>query len=218
MGKNNAIVFPIQKEFTNLKGKVAFLGFDYKPIHFNTNNYDCYDIQLENFDINSDWKLNNNYDTIICYRTLLFCTENKYFFKKCFDFLNENGELYIDYSYGSVNEAMFKKTGQILGWIKNNIQQYCTYKNINGKEIISLCITSYWNDDFLNDSNFINFYNELQKVGYNNRIKENIINEVPILIGDDYFKKYFTKEKIKIHHWMDGIKPKLTIYLKLKKI
>jgi len=157
MGINNNIVFPQQKKFTILKGKVAFLEFDKKPNHFNTNNYDLYDIILNKFDINSNWELQNTYDTIICYRTLLFCKNNNYFFEQCYNHLNKNGNLFIDYSYGSVGEDMFKKIGYSVGFIKNNIQQYCQYTTNFNTKIISPCITSYWNDNLLHDNDLLIF-------------------------------------------------------------
>ena len=131
--------------------------------------------------------------------------------------MNKNGNLFIDYPYGSVGENMFKKTGQILGFIKNDIQQCCKYNNKKNEPIISLCTTSYWSDELLKDNNFINFYNELKKSNYDDNVKSNIIKEVPILVTDDMYLPYFSRKNIKIYHWMCNIRPMIIIYLQLQK-
>lgn len=217
MGISNNIVFLKQREFTVLIGKIAFLGFDKKPNHFDTKNYDCYDIQLDNFDINSEWSLKGYYDTIVCYRTLLFCKNNTYFFKKCYEHLNLNGELFIDYAYGAVSDNFFRQIGPCVGFYKNDIQQYCTYKTNVGENIYSDCLTSYWNDDLIKDINLINFHKKLKEYGYTNEFKKHLYDEIPIVVTDDIFKNYFLKKKTEVHYWMLKDRPSMIIYLNLIK-
>ena len=181
MGINNKIIFAQQKKFTTLRGKVAFLGFSSKPKHFNTNNYDLYDIILDNFNINNKWELNCNYDTIICYRTLLFCNNYKYFFKKCYDHLNKEGDLFIDFCLGSMGVNEFNKIGHSIGFYKNFIQQICKYTNIKNEKIICPCITSYWNETLINYPDFKKFCEKMKKHGYND-IKKNIYEEVDLVV------------------------------------
>ena len=68
MGKSNQFLEPFYKDIIETKGDIALLGFQ-------NNKWfpgDLYDLQLNNWEINSDWNLSKNYDTIISLRCPYF--------------------------------------------------------------------------------------------------------------------------------------------------
>jgi len=83
-------------------------------------NGDLYDLSLGNWEINSEWKLPRKYDTIICTRCAYFAKDPDDFIKQCYDNLNENGLLYVDWGLGDHwRFAEFK-----VGWVKGGEQEY----------------------------------------------------------------------------------------------
>jgi len=81
MGKSNKYLNPIYKKLYPRKYPMCLLGFQNIPNFIeNKNNIDLYDLNLNNFDINSDWKLKRKYKCIICTRCLYFCKEPLIFF------------------------------------------------------------------------------------------------------------------------------------------
>ena len=81
---------------TKPKGEVALLGFTNQDYFFG----DLYDLQLGNWDINSEWSLPKKYDTIICTRCAYFAKDPKDFIKRCYNNLKKNGTLYVDWALG----------------------------------------------------------------------------------------------------------------------
>ena len=80
MGKSDSFVF---KEYLNVLNEynndsiksVAFLGFPKEndfTLHVNGKIRHFYDLSLKNWDINSNWKLKQNYDLIVCTRCAYF--------------------------------------------------------------------------------------------------------------------------------------------------
>ena len=106
----------------SLKGEIALLGFK-------DNQYfpgDCYDMQLKNWNINSNWELNKKYDTIICLRTAYFAKNPKDFIRRCYEHLNEDGMLYVDWGLGD----HWRFENYKIGWVKNGEHEYA-YKEDN---------------------------------------------------------------------------------------
>ena len=68
MGRSDPIIFQFYRQVIRPKGKVALLGFTDNTLF----DGDLYDLQLNNWDINSDWKLDKKYDTIISLRCPYF--------------------------------------------------------------------------------------------------------------------------------------------------
>ena len=123
MGASDPIVIPFyKKHIVNICPPVALLGF--------TNNNlfdgDLYDRSLGNWDINSEWKLNKKYSTIICTRCAYFSKEPKTFIEKCYNGLDKDGILYVDWGLG--DHWRFKNFK--VGWVKNGEQEYA-YDNNN---------------------------------------------------------------------------------------
>ena len=76
MGKTNPILFPIYKSLVVPKGDVALLGFTNNDLF----DGDLYDLSLGNWQINSEWKLDKKYDTIICTRCAYFFKKSRRFY------------------------------------------------------------------------------------------------------------------------------------------
>ncbi len=164
----------------SLKGEIALLGFK-------DNQYfpgDCYDMQLKNWNINSNWELNKKYDTIICLRTAYFAKNPKDFIRRCYEHLNEDGMLYVDWGLGD----HWRFENYKIGWVKNGEHEYA-YKEDN------FLWSTTWNDKFLEDEQFKVFEKATRKFGYDN-VKKTIYEEVPNVLEferiDALFKTGYT--------------------------
>ena len=176
-------------------GSVALLGFT-------NNNFfrgDLYDLQLDNWNINSDWQLSKKYDTIICTRCAYFAKDPEVFINRCHNNLNEGGRLYVDWGLG--DHWRFKNYK--IGWVKNNEQEYA-YKEDN------FLWSTVWDDSFLEDPQFKIFSQRVKKFGYND-VKEAIFKEVPKVLQLDHIKKYFSISYTMMPLWEDG--PQIYILL-----
>ena len=96
MGRTNPIIYPFYDHFIKPSGSTALLGFTENDLFAG----DLYDLQLNNWDINSNWKFEKKYDTIISLRCPYFAEDPKAFIKKCYENLNEDGKLYVDWGLG----------------------------------------------------------------------------------------------------------------------
>ena len=101
MGRSDPHIFNFYNQNIKPSGSTALLGF--------TNNKwfdgDLYDLQLGNWNINSEWELSKKYDTIIC--------------------LNDGGKLYVDWGLG--DHWRFKDYK--IGWVKNKKQEYSYHED-----------------------------------------------------------------------------------------
>ena len=161
---------------------------------------DLYDQQLENWDINSQWELPKKYDTIICTRCPYFAKDPEDFIARCYDNLNEDGRLFIDWGLGD----HWRFEDYKIGWVKNGEQEYA-YQEDN------FLWSTVWDDSFLAHEQFQIFINRIEKFGYNN-IKEKIHEEVPSILTLDFVKIFFDVEYDILTLWED--KPQIYILLK----
>ena len=188
--------------FSNIKpnGATALLGFS-------NNNWfsgDLYDIQLGNWDINSDWKLEKKYDTIICTRCAYFAKDPVKFIEKCYDYLNQDGKLYVDWGLG--DHWRFKDFK--VGWVKNNEHEYAYFDE-------NYLWSTVWDSVFLDHNQTKIFINNIKKFGYND-LQGAIFKEIPYVLKYDFIKKYFDVSYDIITLWNDL--PQLYIIIKGKKI
>jgi len=194
MGINNKYVFPFYKEKINLiKPPVALLGF--------SNNCflegDLYDLSLNNWNINSEWKLKQKYNTIICTRCSYFAKDPEDFIKRCYDNLIDDGLLYVDWGLGDHwRFPEFK-----VGWIKNNKQEYA-YGNDN------YLWSTIWNDDFLDNKECIVFEKEIIKRGYLS-LNDAIIKEVPSILNTAFIENLFEVK----YDFLTLVEPYLQLYI-----
>mgnify|MGYP003135034926 CR=1 FL=1 len=168
------------------KGELALLGFTQQG-KFGLQG-DLYDYQLGNWEINSDWSLKKKYDTIVCLRCSFFAKEPEKFIEKCFDNLEENGLLVIDWGYGH------HWTGQgfefKVGWVKNGIQEHAYFDN-------NFLWSGVWCDEFLKHPEFIQFEKSIKELGYSKNIKNIIFDETPKVVQiQDLSKEYHIKYDI----------------------
>jgi SAM-dependent methyltransferase len=184
---------------TKPKGEVALLGFTNQDYFFG----DLYDLQLGNWDINSEWSLPKKYDTIICTRCAYFAKDPKDFIKRCYDNLKEGGTLYVDWALGD----HWRFENYKIGWVKDGEHEYSYGRN-------NFLWSTVWDDEFLENAEFKIFCERVEKFGYSD-IKNAIFQEVPKVLNLDYIKQHFNIEYNMLTLWDDL--PQLYILLKGKK-
>ena len=182
MGKSDSILKPWYMCHIKPVGEVALLGF--------TNNSwfdgDLYDLGLDNWQINSNWKLDKKYDTIISLRCPYFSKDPQDFIKICSENLKPGGNLYVDWGLGD----HWRFENYKIGWIKDGEHEYA-YQDDN------FLWSTIWDDSFLKNSDFQKFSDSVKKFGYYN-IKKSIFQEVPNILTFEEFEKYFNLKNHKI--------------------
>jgi SAM-dependent methyltransferase len=199
MGRSNSILSPIYQSFP-LEGSVALLGFTDNQLFKG----DLYDLQLDNWDINSQWELPKKYDTIISTRCPYFAKDPKDFIKRCYNNLNPGGTVFLDWGLGD----HWRFENYKIGWVKGKEHEYC-YKDDN------YLWSTVWDDEFLEENEFKKFSTNLNKFGYKD-IKQAIYNEVPVVLELSFIKKYFNISYKLLSLWED--KPQLYIFIEGKKL
>ena len=156
-------------------GRTALLGFS------DTSKFpgDCYDLQLDNWDINSDWELRQEYDTIICLRCAYFAEDPKLFIKKCYNSLSTGGKLYVDWGLGD----HWRFENFKVGWVKDGEQEYAyNYNNHLWSTI--------WDDCLLSAPPIKEFEKDIKKYGYES-LKQAVLEEVPSILTFNDLGQYF---------------------------
>jgi len=175
VGKTDPIIFPWYKIHIKPKGDVALLGFTNNR-HFDG---DLYDRSLDNWDINSDWKLHKKYDTIICTRCAYFAKDPEDFIIRCYNSLNPNGKLYVDWGLGD----HWRFSDYKIGWVKNEEHEHAY---VAGNYLWS----TVWDDSFLNNDQFKIFKKNVLKFGYED-VKSSVFDEVPSIVKLYFVEKHF---------------------------
>ena len=93
MGRSDPHVLSFYNKTIKPRGTTALLGFSNNNFY----NGDLYDLSLDNWNINSEWMLDKKYDTIICTRCAYFAEDPWDFVERCYENLNKNGVLYVDW-------------------------------------------------------------------------------------------------------------------------
>lgn len=198
MGRSDPFLQEFYNERISLKGDTALLGFIQQG-KFGLNG-DLYDYQLNNWEINTDWKLDKKYDTIISLRCPYFAKDPKKFIEKCFDNLKEGGTVYLDWGYGhhwTGDGFKFK-----VGWKKDDEQEYAYFDQ-------NFLQSGIWYDEFLDHSEFIKFTKAISKYGYDgDNIKNIIYDETPYILNlEEIGEKYDIDYDI-LTLWQDAPGPK----------
>ena len=200
MGKSDPYILSFYRSFIDPAGDTALLGF--------TNNSwftgDLYDKSLENWDINSQWELSKKYDTIVCTRCAYFAKDPEDFITRCYNNLNENGTLFVDWGLGD----HWRFENYKIGWVKDGEQEYAYGKD-------NYLWSTIWDDSFEKEKIFQLFAERVKKFGYEN-IKESIFEEVPTILNLKFVEKKFKIAYNLITLWEDY--PQLYILIKGKKI
>ena len=195
MGKTNSILFPWYKRLIKPKGDVALLGFDNNELF----DGDLYDLSLGNWEINSKWNLNKKYDTIICTRCAYFSKDPEDFILRCYDSLNPNGKLYVDWGLGD----HWRFANYKIGWTKGEEHEYAYDK----ENFLWSCV---WDDSFLDNHQFRVFQELVLKFGYTD-VKKSIFEEVPVVLELKTISKYFDIKYDILSVWKDF--PQLYIFI-----
>lgn len=198
MGRSNQYIIPFYYKHIEPKNETALLGFSENSIFHG----DLYDLSIGNWNINKNWKLKKKYDTIICTRCAYFSKDLKNFFKKCYEHLNENGNLYVDFGLGD----HWRFDNYKIGWVKDGEQEYAYEKD-------NYLWSTIWKDSFLEHPHYKLFSKRVEKFGYNN-VKSSIFKEVPEILLLDNIKKFDIQYDM-ITLWEDL--PQLYILVKGKK-
>lgn len=199
MGKSDGILNPWYKQSIVPQGRTALLGFQ------NNNVFpgDLYDLQIGNWDINDDWSLDGTYDTIISLRCSYFARDPQQFIKKCYEHLNDNGTLYVDWGLGD----HWRFENYKIGWIKDGEQEYA-YKDDN------FLWSTVWDDSFLENEQYKIFCDRVKKFGYED-VHKAIIEEVPSVLTFKDIEGYYKLQHSIITLWEHN--PQLYILLKAEK-
>lgn len=197
MGASNFIVFPFyKKEISPIITPTAMLGFTDNNLFQG----DLYDKKFNNWEINSEWKLNKTYSTIICTRSAYFSKNPEDFIIRCYNSLDRGGRLYVDWGLGDHwRFPMFK-----LGWVKNGEHEFAYGSN-------NFLWSFVWDDTYLEDEQFKVFSKEVEKFGYTN-IKKSVFEEVPNIMSLDFVRKYFSLD----YKVLTVIKPFLHMYVLIR--
>ena len=195
MGRSDPYIFSFYRNTIKPAGDTALLGFTSN----NFFNGDLYDLRLGNWDINSDWQLSKKYDTIICTRCAYFAKEPEQFIKRCYDNLNDGGQLFVDWGLGD----HWRFDDYKVGWVKNGEHEYA-YKEGN------YLWSTIWNDSFLGNEQFNVFHQRVKKFGYKD-IKKEIFQEVPRVLLTEDVEKYFSSSYSLMALWEDN--PQIYILL-----
>jgi SAM-dependent methyltransferase len=195
MGRSDPHIFNFYNQNIKPIGTTALLGF--------TNNRwfdgDLYDLQLGNWNINSEWELPKKYDTIICLRCAYFCKNPEDFIVRCYNSLNDGGKLYVDWGLG--DHWRFKDYK--IGWLKNGEHEYAYESN-------NYLWSAVWDASFLNDRQYCLFQERVKKFNYDN-VESAIQDEVPVVYDLKNIKKYFNISYKMIALWDDS--PQLYVLL-----
>lgn len=187
MGKSDPIYFSWIQPIIKPMGKVALLGFTDEK-YFQG---DLYDLSLGNWNINTKWKLNQKYDSIICTRCAYFAKDPLQFIELCYEHLNPKGRLYVDWGLGD----HWRFPNYKVGWLKDGEHEWA-YKEDN------YLWSTVWDESFIDDEQFKTFSKRIQKHHYKN-VKEAIFDEVPNVVSVASVEKFFTIKYDILTLWED---------------
>jgi len=188
---DNIIYYNLFHPVIEPKGATALLGFS-----DNTKfEGDLYDLQLGNWNINSDWTLNKKYETIICLRVAYFAEKPKEFLKRCYNSLEDGGYLYVDWAMGDHwRDPPFDFK---IGWFKNGEHEYA-YEEGN-----------YLWSGFFDRALYTTLYNTSKAFAYFRsclpkkykidtieELEKILVEEVPSLISFEDMTEYFEVELV----------------------
>jgi SAM-dependent methyltransferase len=203
MGKSNDIlkqVYVRLLDSLSLKEpKVAVLGSPGPYFVTEALTCDYFDLSLGNWNINSDWKLDNQYDLIISTRCPYFAKDPHQLINKCYTSLNKNGAILLDWGYG--DHWRFPKYK--IGWVKDNEHEYCYGKD-------NFLWSGIWDDSFLENSQFKLFSQWVEKLGYTD-VKKAVFEETPSVLPLSYIQDKFDVKVELLALWKD--KPQLYVFI-----
>jgi len=187
MGKSDPHYFNFCNQHIKPQGETALLGFT-------NNNYfqgDLYDLSLNNWDINSEWKLTQRYDTIICTRCAYFSKDPQSFVELCHEHLKPKGKLFVDWGIGD----HWRFPNYKVGWVKNGEHEWAYEKD-------NYLWSTIWDDSFVKDNEYQIFSQRIQKHNYQDA-KKAIFDEVPKVINLKFIDMFFETKYNTLALWED---------------
>lgn len=183
MGKSNGLI-KIFYDSCGIKsdGETALLGF----IDNKWYKGDCFDIQLNNWDMNSQWILPKTYDTIIQVRSSMFSNNPEDLIKRCHDSLNKDGKLFIDWMLGGAFYENMKKETYSIGWNKNGEK-----KDIRYGKYTCIPKTTFWDSSFEEDKEVILFKQRVANLNYFGSLTDHVKKEMSLILSIETLSKYF---------------------------
>lgn len=175
MGRSDPTLWPFYEEHIKPQGETALLGF----VDNRWFDGDLYDLQLNNWNINDNWKLNKKYDTIISLRCPYFAKDPEDFIKRCYNSLNEGGKLYADWGLGD----HWRCANYKIGWLKNGEHEEAYEKG-------NYLWSGIWDDSFLENEKYKLFESRVEKYEYSD-VKKAVYEEIPKVLELNTIKKYF---------------------------
>lgn len=175
MGRTDSIIVPWYDTLIDAHGDVALLGF----VNNSKFDGDLYDLSLGNWNINSDWSLEKKYDTIICTRCAYFAKNPEDFISRCYQSLNEDGFLFVDWGLG--DHWRFKNYK--VGWVRDDEHEYAYFDD-------NYLWSTIWDDSFLENDQVKTFMKNILKFGYDD-FKSSLFKEVPSVLSLSFVEKYF---------------------------
>lgn len=197
MGKSDPYVFSAYYDVLAEAGlnlpilySAAFLGFqgDNAFTHvLGEGKRDFYDLALDNWEINSDWKLKQKYELIVCTRCAYFSNDPDAFLRKCYDHLEPRGYLLVDWGLG--DHWRFEKYK--VGWIRDGEHEWA-YKEDNKLH------SCFWNPRFEELPDVKSFQLSATTAGgyVDRNITDIIQDEVPNVISEPPPGLTIQKEKL----------------------
>lgn len=193
MGISDPIIFPkyleVLQTCKSSFDSIAFLGFssenDLTRSLKSKERRDFYDIQLGNWDINSDWILPRKYDLIVCTRCAYFAKSGEDFILRCLDSLSSEGFLLVDWGLGD----HWRFPNFKVGWVRDGEHEHSSY----AKKLCYL-YSCLWDERFENDENVINFSHLIKQKGYGDEhLSEIVRREVPNIIDLSCVQSHLVK-------------------------
>ena len=187
MGKSDPHYFNFCNQHIKPQGETALLGFT-------NNNYfqgDLYDLSLNNWDINSEWKLAQRYDTIICTRCAYFSKDPRGFVELCHEHLKPKGKLFVDWGIGD----HWRFPNYKVGWVKNGEHEWAYEKD-------NYLWSTIWDDSFVKDNEYQIFSQRIQRHNYQDA-KKAIFDEVPKVVNLEFIDMFFETKYNMLALWED---------------
>lgn len=196
MGRSDDLVFPEYSKI--LQGipqlnSVAFLGSKEDnrfTATLQAKRRDFYDLQLGNWNINSDWTLPQKYDLIVCTRCAYFSNSPDVFVEKCKSYLAPKGHALIDWGLGD----HWRFSEYKVGWVRNGEHEFAYDKD-------NFLFSCLWRQDFEDQVEVKKFWGSIRgRFGYtgNESLTSIVASEIPKIV--DY---QFSKIRFK-HLWYDS--------------
>lgn len=183
MGKSDPFVFQwYSQNLPKIEPKnIAILGSTTES--FVRNVYpgaaiDLYDVQIKNWEINSDWRLKEDfYDLVVCTRCAYFSKDPDNFIKKSLRLLKDGGFLFVDWGLG--DHWRFKNYK--VGWLKDEEHEFAYFDQ-------NFLWSAVWSHSLLKHPQVQIFADRIKNYGYSD-LEKAAKAEVPSLYQLDESKE-----------------------------